>query len=113
MLSGVWRLGPAGCVATPARHASFGFTALEEEDPMRNIQTVGPAGTRRGATARVIQAPASTAALRQIVAHLRQNRTQLCEEGARRITESRLLTAMTRAEILAEVASVYDDYVEL
>jgi len=81
---------------------------------MRNLQTVGPAGTRRGATARVIQAPGSTAALlRQVVAHLRQSRTHLCEEGARRTTESRLLTAMTRDEIVAEVTSVYDDYVEL
>lgn len=31
--------------------------------------------------------------LRQLVAHLRQNRTQLREEWARRITEMRLLTA--------------------
>jgi len=54
----------------------------------------------------------STAALlRELVALLRQNRTQLREEWVRRITESKLLTAMTRDEIFAEATSVYDNYV--
>jgi rsbT co-antagonist protein RsbR len=51
--------------------------------------------------------------LRELVAHLRQNRTQLREEWARRITEAKLLTAMTREEIFAEATSVYDNYVEV
>src|SRR5258705_13641566 len=51
--------------------------------------------------------------LRELVAHLRQNRTQLRKEGARRITESRLLIAMTKDEIFAEATSVYDNYVEV
>src|SRR5881296_490514 len=50
--------------------------------------------------------------LRELVAHLRQNRTQLREEWARRITRAQLLTAMTEAEIFAEATSVYDNYVE-
>lgn len=50
--------------------------------------------------------------LRELVAHLRENRTQLREEWARRITEAQLLTAMTKAEIFAEATSVYDNYVE-
>jgi len=55
----------------------------------------------------------STGALvRQIVAHLAQNRTQLREEWVRRIAEARLLTAMTKDEIFAEATSVYDSYVE-
>jgi rsbT co-antagonist protein RsbR len=49
----------------------------------------------------------------ELVAHLRQNRTQLREEWARRITEAKLLTAMTREEIFAEATSVYDNYVEV
>jgi len=49
--------------------------------------------------------------LTELVAHLRQNRTQLREEWARRITESRLLTAMTREEIFVEATAVYDNYV--
>lgn len=56
--------------------------------------------------------PESTVALlRELVAHLRENRTQLREEWVRRITESKLLTAMTREEIFAEATSVYDNYV--
>jgi len=65
-------------------------------------------------TGRPQQPPESTAALlRELVAHLRQNRTQLREEWARRITESRLLTAMTREEVFAEATSIYDNYVEV
>src|SRR5439155_602969 len=58
-------------------------------------------------------ADATAALLRELVAHLRKNRTQLREEWARRITESKLLTAMTREEIFAEATSVYDNYVEV
>src|SRR5881296_468998 len=58
-------------------------------------------------------APESTQALlRELVAHLRQNRTQLREEWARRITKAQLLTAMTEEEVFAEATSVYDNYVE-
>ncbi len=50
--------------------------------------------------------------LRELVAHLRQNRTQLREEWARRITEAKLLTAMSPEEIFAEATAVYDNYLE-
>jgi rsbT co-antagonist protein RsbR len=50
--------------------------------------------------------------LKELVAHLREQRTQLREEWARRITEARLLTAMSPEEIFAEATSVYDNYVE-
>jgi rsbT co-antagonist protein RsbR len=53
------------------------------------------------------------ALLPELVAHLRQNRTQLREEWARRITDARLLTAMTPEEIFSEATSVYDNYVEV
>src|SRR2546428_8128290 len=59
-----------------------------------------------------VQTPDTAALLRELVAHLRQNRTQLREEWARRITRAQLLTAMTEAEIFAEATSVYDNYVE-
>jgi len=49
--------------------------------------------------------------LRELVAHLRHNRTALREEWVRRITETQLLTAMTKEEIFAEATSVYDSYV--
>src|SRR6201986_4335413 len=51
--------------------------------------------------------------LRELVAHLQQNRTQLREEWARRITEAKLLTAMTKGEIFSEATTVYDSYVEV
>src|SRR5881398_1641573 len=51
--------------------------------------------------------------LRELVAHLRQLRTNLREEWARKITEAKLLTAMSREEIFAEATSVYDNYVEV
>ncbi len=54
----------------------------------------------------------TAALLRELVAHLRQSRTQMREEWARRITEAQLLTAMTKEEIFAEATSVYDNYVE-
>jgi Anti-anti-sigma regulatory factor (antagonist of anti-sigma factor) len=50
--------------------------------------------------------------LRELIAHLRRNRTQLREEWARRITQAQLLTAMSQDEIFAEATSVYDNYVE-
>ncbi len=50
--------------------------------------------------------------LRQLVAHLRQNRTQLRQEWARRITQAKLLTAMSQDEIFAEATTIYDNYVE-
>jgi rsbT co-antagonist protein RsbR len=55
----------------------------------------------------------SAALLRELVAHLRQNRTQLREEWARRITEAQLLTTMSNEEIFTEATSVYDNYVEV
>ena len=51
----------------------------------------------------------SIALLRELVAHLRQSRTQLREEWARRITEAQLLTAMSKDEIFAEATAVYDN----
>ena len=51
--------------------------------------------------------------LPELVAHLRENRTQLREEWARRITDARLLTAMSPEELFSEATSVYDNYVEV
>jgi len=49
--------------------------------------------------------------LSQLVAHLRQNRTQLREEWATRIRDAKLLTAMSTEEVFSEATSVYDNYV--
>src|SRR6187455_3317604 len=58
-------------------------------------------------------AETSAALLRELVAHLRENRTALREEWARRITEAELLTAMSPEEIFSEATTVYDSYVEV
>jgi rsbT co-antagonist protein RsbR len=62
----------------------------------------------------VTQAGISTEGLLpQLVKHLRQNRTALREEWARRITAAELLTAMTPEELFSEATAVYDNYVEV
>jgi rsbT co-antagonist protein RsbR len=55
----------------------------------------------------------SVVVLPELVAHLRENRTQLREEWANRITQAKLLTAMTKDEIFAEATSIYDNYVDV
>lgn len=55
----------------------------------------------------------ATRLLPELVAHLRENRTKLREEWARRIADARLLTAMTQEEIFSEATSVYDQYIEV
>ena len=67
----------------------------------------------RPAVARGDVGESSASLLRELVAHLRRNRTQLREEWARRITNAQLLTAMTSEEIFAEATSVYDNYIEV
>src|SRR6266480_4941397 len=67
---------------------------------------------RGGPGVEIVRSEAPSELLRELVAHLRQNRTQLREEWVVRITEARLLMAMTKEEIFAEATSVYDSYVE-
>ncbi len=51
--------------------------------------------------------------LPELVAHLRDNRTQLRQEWANRITDASLLSSMAPHEIFSEATSVYDNYVEV
>src|SRR5712664_1550387 len=70
------------------------------------------ANTQDFATLAEARLETTASRLRELVAHLRQQRAQLREEWARKITEAKLLTAMTKEEIFAEATSVYDNYVE-
>jgi rsbT co-antagonist protein RsbR len=49
--------------------------------------------------------------LPELVAHLRESRSQLRKEWATRITDAHLLTSMTPKEIFSEATAVYDNYV--
>jgi rsbT co-antagonist protein RsbR len=49
--------------------------------------------------------------LSALVAHLRDNRSQLRQQWVDRITDAHLLSAMTAREVFNEVTSVYDNYV--
>jgi rsbT co-antagonist protein RsbR len=49
--------------------------------------------------------------LPELVAHLQTNRTSLRKAWAQRITDARLLSAMTAQEVFTEVTSVYDNHV--
>lgn len=51
--------------------------------------------------------------LPELVAHLREHRTELREEWSTRITGAHLLSSMTPQEIASETRSVYDNYVEV
>ena len=48
--------------------------------------------------------------LRALVAHLRQQRQELCEEWARRIAAAAFLATMSNDEVEAECGAVYDNY---
>jgi rsbT co-antagonist protein RsbR len=50
--------------------------------------------------------------LQELVAYLRESRTKLREEWARRISEAELLDVMSDEEIFSEATEVYDNYVD-
>ena len=83
--------------------------------PKRAAKSAAPkAATRRKSrTADAAVTDGSAVLLRELVGHLRENRSQLREEWARRIADAQLLTAMTPEEIFSEATSVYDNYVEV
>jgi rsbT co-antagonist protein RsbR len=86
--------------------------AMKETPFMPRERKAGPQRTSISTVSQLPSEPipeSTTALLRELVSILRENRTQLREEWARRITESRLLTAMTREEIFAEATTVYDN----
>jgi rsbT co-antagonist protein RsbR len=62
---------------------------------------------------REIDHPDEDQLLPQLVAHLREHRTNLRQDWASRIQEAGLLHAMTPQEMAAETTSVYDNYVEV
>jgi rsbT co-antagonist protein RsbR len=58
------------------------------------------------------RSPDESARLQELVSYLRDNRTELREEWARRISEAELLGVMEDDEIFSEATEVYDNYVD-
>ena len=58
------------------------------------------------------QAEGADPLLQELVAYLRDKRTELREEWARRISEAELLGVMSDEEIFSEATEVYDNYVD-
>jgi rsbT co-antagonist protein RsbR len=87
--------------------------SARSKTPAKTTKAAAPkaAGGRR--TTSSSRGQDSAALLRELVGHLRRNRSQLREEWARRITDAQLLTAMSPEEIFSEATSVYDNYVEV
>jgi rsbT co-antagonist protein RsbR len=81
-----------------------GSPEQEKQEIIRQSQSSFPPPKRSENTA---------ALLRELVSHLRENRTQLREQWARRITEAQLLTSMSKEEVFTEASSIYDNYVEV
>jgi rsbT co-antagonist protein RsbR len=83
-----------------------------EEEPMNDTPDRRP--QRDGAKERSderTRAPKDEL-LQELVDYLRDNRTELREEWARRITEAKLLRVMSEDEILSEATEVLDNYVD-
>src|SRR5213082_1677612 len=91
--------------STPGRHLPWEVCMQSDKNPPR-----GPVA-QKTRTPELARTEPKIELLRELVAHLRQNRTLLREEWVARIAEAQLLTAMTQEEIFAEATSVYDSYV--
>ena len=61
---------------------------------------------------RTLVREADDSLLHELIAYLRENRTDLRAEWVQRITQAQLLTVMTPDEIFSEVTAVYDNYVD-
>jgi rsbT co-antagonist protein RsbR len=61
---------------------------------------------------RTLAREADDSLLHELIAYLRENRTDLRAEWVQRITQAQLLTVMTPDEIFSEVTAVYDNYVD-
>ena len=61
---------------------------------------------------RTLAREADDSLLHELIAYLREHRTDLRAEWVQRITQAQLLTVMTPDEIFSEVTAVYDNYVD-
>ncbi len=85
----------------------------EEEDMERELERPAPdQETEDRNDDRPDERAESDELLQELVAHLREKRTEMREEWARRISEAELLGVMSDEEIFSEATEVYDNYVD-
>ena len=82
-------------------------------DGSGEIEKDGDVAGPQAVTDELEQSADQTELLPELVAHLRNNRSELRQEWANRITDAHLLSAMTPHEVFTEATSVYDNYVEV
>src|SRR5437588_280548 len=90
--------------STPGRLLPWEVCMQSDKNPPR-----GPVA-QKARTPELARTEPRIELLRELVAHLRQNRTLLRDEGRARIAEAALRTALTRGEIFAERTSGYDTH---
>jgi len=83
-----------------------------EEPERRNRERAAEEPERRAENAPVESRDEPDPLLQELVAHLRENRTDLREAWARRISEANLLQVMSDEEIFSEATEVFDNYVD-
>ena len=83
-----------------------------DDDRQKGDERAGH-GERRAADAATGDADRKTdPVLEELVAYLRESRTRMREEWARRIADAELLGVMSDDEIFSEATEVYDNYVD-
>src|SRR5215210_6236841 len=108
------RRSPRSRSATSMNEHQSASARLEEEqmdrEPDRPARDEQP--DRRTDDQPSEHSDATSALLQELVSYLRDNRTELREEWARRISEAELLGVMSDEEIFSEATEVYDNYVD-
>ncbi len=98
---------------TPPRHETANPRHEENEMDQEPAQTDRHEESDRPAyDAPPPRSEDESARLEELVAYLRDNRTELREEWARRISQAELLDVMSDEEIFSEATEVYDNYVD-
>jgi rsbT co-antagonist protein RsbR len=95
------RAVPCGCRCVVARPHS----KLEKEDSM---------SAEKESVVEALPEPKDVdrRLLHELIAYLRDSRTELRQEWVQRITDAQLRSVMTSEEIFSEVTAVYDNYVD-
>jgi rsbT co-antagonist protein RsbR len=96
----------------PTRHAAKCRPEEEQMDQERDRAAPDEEPDQRTNDQPAQTAEGADSLLQELVGYLREHRTDLREEWARRISEAELLGVMSDEEIFSEATEVYDNYVD-